>query len=112
MNEFLRDIPIADAHHHLWDLDENPHPWLSGQSNKDFFLGDYAALKRNYLPDDYRRDAAGHNVKWTVHIEAEWAREDQLGETRWVAATAAAHGLPDVFVGHAWFNDPNVEKIL
>ncbi len=76
---------IVDAHHHLWNLDRNYYPWLSDRPEEHFFLGDYGALKKNYLPDDYRRDAAGFDVVATVHCEAEWDREDQVGETRWLS---------------------------
>jgi predicted TIM-barrel fold metal-dependent hydrolase len=112
MNSFLENIPIVDAHHHLWDLNRNDYPWLSDRSNKHFFLGPYEGLKSNYLPPDYRRDAAHHNVVATVHVEAEWDRDDQVGETRWLDAIADQHGMPDAFVGHAWFDDPNVERVL
>ena len=78
-------VTFIDAHHHIWDLQKNYYPWLSDHPEKDFFLGPYDALKRNYLPEDYRRDAASHNVLATVHVEAEWDREDQVGETRWIS---------------------------
>ena len=48
----------------------NPYPWLSTTPLTDFRYGDYAALRRRYLPDDFRRDAAGHQVVATVHVEA------------------------------------------
>ena len=54
-------VTLVDAHHHLWDLSQNYYPWLADHP-EPFFLGDYEALKRNYLPDDYRRDASAHNV--------------------------------------------------
>ncbi|MDX1435121.1 MAG: amidohydrolase family protein [Gammaproteobacteria bacterium] len=112
MSEFLRTIPIVDAHHHLWDLERNYYPWLCDRINPDFFLGDYAAIRQSYLPADYRRDAAGHNVVATVHVDAEWDRADQVGETRWLSGVADEHGLPNALVGHAWFDDPRVEAVL
>ncbi|MCP5151678.1 MAG: amidohydrolase family protein [Chromatiales bacterium] len=112
ISNFLRDIPIVDAHHHLWDLDRHHYPWLGDRMNPHFFLGDYSALRRNYLPQDYRRDAAGHNVVATVHVEAEWDRADQVGETRWLSAVADVAGMPAALVGHAWFDDPRVEAVL
>ena len=50
------DFEIIDAHYHLWDLDQGNYPFLVGQPEPDFFLGDYSALRRNYLPHDYRKD--------------------------------------------------------
>jgi predicted TIM-barrel fold metal-dependent hydrolase len=108
---YLRDIPIVDAHHHLWTLAGDNYPKFVGEP-KDFFLGDYSALYEDFLPADYRRLSRGHNVVATVHVEAEWRREDQVGETRWVDAVADEHALPDVLVGHAWFDDPDVEAVL
>lgn len=111
MSPHLDRIPIIDAHHHLWQLAGDHYPKFIGPP-KDFFLGDYSALHVDFMPEDYRRAASRHNVVATVHIEAEWQRNDQLGESAWVSAVADAHGLPDAMVGHAWFDDPRVEQIL
>jgi predicted TIM-barrel fold metal-dependent hydrolase len=108
------ELPIIDAHHHLWNLSDGPlyYPWLQDKTPHDFFLGNYAPLKRDYLPPDYRRDAAGHNVVKTVHVEAECSREQQIAETRWLTEMNAKHGMPNAIVGHAWFHTPNAEDIL
>lgn len=105
-------VRLIDAHHHLWDLRLGRHPWLCGAEEKEFFMGDYRPLRRNYLPDDYRRDAAGHNVLTTVHCEAEWDRDDQVGETSWITQINAEHGFPGAIVAHAWFDTPNAEEII
>jgi predicted TIM-barrel fold metal-dependent hydrolase len=110
------DLKIVDAHHHLWDLGANYYPWLSDHPEPNFFLGDYSALKRDYLPADYRRDAAalpdGLEIVKTVHCEAEWDRTDQVGETAWLTRIAAEHGLPHAIVGHVWLDDPEVDVKL
>lgn len=103
---------VIDAHHHLWDLSMRRHPWLGDHPEPGFFLGDYSALRRNYLPADYQKDSAGLNVIATVHCEAEWDRNDQLGETRWISAISAAHGFPTAIVAHAWFHTPNAAEVL
>jgi predicted TIM-barrel fold metal-dependent hydrolase len=105
-------VTLIDAHHHLWDLRQGKHPWLCGAEEKPFFMGDYGPLKRNYLPEDYRRDAAGHNVLTTIHCEAEWDRADQLGETRWISELHARHGFPGAIVAHAWFDTGNAEEVI
>ncbi|HEU5319701.1 MAG TPA: amidohydrolase family protein [Methylomirabilota bacterium] len=102
---------IADAHQHFWDL-ANPHPWLTTELLPAFRYGDYAALRRNYLPEDYRRDAARQRVVRTVHVEAEWRREDEVGETRWLHALRARHGLPTVVVAHARLERDDVDDVL
>ena len=88
-----QEVPIVDAHHHLWQLSGGPltYPWLQDPQPHDFFLGEYGALKRDYLPADYRRDAAGHHVVKTVHVEAECRRDQQVAETRWPTPVNARH---------------------
>ena len=94
MNE---DLPIIDAHHHLWQLSGGPlcYPWLQDAQPHEFFLGDYASLKRDYLPPDYRRDSAGHNVVKTVHVEAECRRDQQVAETQWLTDMNVRYGMPN-----------------
>ena len=106
------DFSIVDAHHHLWDLGAARHPWLGEATEENFFLGDYSALKRDYLPLDYRRDAAGLGVVKTVHCEAEWDRNDQVGETEWLTAVNARYGMPHAIVAHAWFHTNNSAAVL
>ena len=104
-------VTLIDAHHHLWEIGQNKHPSLRGQQHGSF-IGDNTAIRRDYLPADYRRDAAHHNVLTTVHCEAEWERDDQLGETRWVTLMHERFGLPGAIVAHAWFDTPNAEEIV
>ena len=104
-------MPIVDAHHHLWDLEgELTYPWLT--SGEHGYLGDTSALRRTYLPPEYRRDTALHNVIATVHIEAECDRSRQVAETAWVSKMAAEHGMPQAIGAHAWIDEPNSEEIL
>ena len=107
-------FPIVDAHHHLWQLSGGPlrHPWLQDPEPHEFFLGDYAALRRDYLPPDYRRDAADHNVIKTVHVEAECSRAQQVAETQWLSELNARFGMPNAIVAHAWLHTANAEEIL
>jgi predicted TIM-barrel fold metal-dependent hydrolase len=108
----VTDLPIVDAHQHFWDPARNPYPWLTTAPLADFRYGDYTAIKRRYLPDDYRRDAAGHRVVATVHMEAEWDTADEVAETRWLAALRREHGLPTVAVGHARLETAGVAAVL
>jgi len=105
-------VTLVDAHHHLWDLERNRYPWLSEQPEPNFFLGSYEALKRNYLPEDYRRDARNHNVIATVHCEAEWDRADQVGETHWLSEISTRHGFPNAIVAHAWFHSDEAAEVI
>lgn len=107
-------FPVVDAHHHLWQLSGGPlrYPWLQDEAPHEFFLGDYGALKRDYLPDHYRHDASGHDVVKTVHVEAECRRDQQVAETRWLTQLHAHHGMPDAIVAHAWLHTTDAEHIL
>ena len=107
-----QDIKIIDAHHHLWDLDQNYYPFLDDKIDKDFFLGDYSKIRSNYLPVNYTKDAQNHNVIGTIHCEAEWNREDQIGETKWLNDLSKKNKFPTAIVGHAWFDRYNSEAII
>ena len=105
------DLPIVDAHHHLWDLEGDlAYPWLS--SGEHAYQGDNSALRRTYMPDEYRRDTALHNVVATVHVEAECHRAKQVAETRWLTEINKRYGMPNAIVAHAWIDEPNTEEIL
>lgn len=104
-------LEIVDAHHHLWDLSTGRYDWLTGPP-KPFLLGDYTALRRDYLPADYRLDAHGLKVVATVHVEAECDRAKALDETRWLHRLHAETGMPNAVVAHTWFHLPGVEERL
>ena len=104
--------PVVDAHAHVWDPFRNPHPWLSGPDQIPFRYGDYAPLKRRYGPEEYRADAAGHDVIETVYIEAEWDPADPIGETRYVSGLNAAFGFPHAVVAQAWLDGPDASYVL
>ncbi len=106
------DLAIIDAHHHLWNLQTGDYPWLSADHGAPFRYGDTTPLKRNYLYDDYRRDAAHQNVVKSVHMEAEWNTADPVGESRWLTAYAAGHDLPSALVAQAWLDRDDVEAVL
>ena len=108
----MEAIPIIDAHFHFWDHGAGRHPWLAEIGDKDFFLGDYSALRRDYLPADYWRDAGDLPVVKLVHCEAEWDRDDEVGETAWLTHLHATTGWPSALVGHAWLDDPALDTIL
>ena len=63
------DFPIADAHQHFWDPRVNYHPWLCDQPPVRFRYGDYAALRRPFLPADYFADAGPREVVKAVFEE-------------------------------------------
>ena len=108
----MKKLKIVDAHHHFWNLSENYYPWLQDTEEKHFFLGDYTELKQDYLPHDYLQDASDYNVLATVHVEAEWDRNDQVGETKWLQKINKTSGMPNAIVGHVWLSADNCEEVL
>ncbi len=102
---------IVDAHQHLWQLSAGyNYPWLQDKQGGEGMLGDLASIIRDYLPADYRADAADYEVVGTVHVEA--VPHDAVAETRWLDSIPASEKLAQVVVAHARLNDPGVEKII
>lgn len=110
LEDDLAELPIVDAHHHLWDLGAITYPWLTEPEWS--WLGDYSSLQRDYLPPQYRRDSVLHNVVATVHVEAECSCRDQVAETAWLTEQNRRHGMPNAIVAHAWVDTPDTEEIL
>lgn len=106
------DGPIVDAHQHFWDPAVNNHPWLKPDVLIPFRYGDYSAIKRRYLPDDYRQDVSGHGIVETVYIETEWDPTDPIGETRYASGLAKRFGWPNAIVAQAWLNRPDAADAL
>jgi predicted TIM-barrel fold metal-dependent hydrolase len=105
--------PIIDAHCHLWDLGMDRHPWLRPTGGAIQALGDLDAIRRNYLVDDYRRDAANQNVVASVHIEAAWDRaDDPLAEIEWLERLNKSFGVAAGYIGFADLTAPNVAAVL
>ena len=89
---------FVDAHFHLWDLERNPHyPWLLGPVVPSH-MGDYRALQRNYGVADYRADCGDVRPIAAVHVEANWRRDDPVGETAWLQGVADEQGFPQAIV--------------
>ena len=102
---------IIDAHMHLWDLALGKHPWLCGETIP-FRYGDYGPIRRNYLIEDYRRDAGRLPIVGTVYVEAEWDPEDPFGETKWVHDYAAKAGFPNAMVAQAFLDAPDAADVI
>ena len=81
----MSDAVVVDAHQHFWDLTRNPYPWLQGEPIA-FRYGDYTALRRNYLPADYRRgmetllaeELASEKMRYTLELKDKRVRESEL----------------------------------
>lgn len=106
------DIPIVDAHQHFWDPGVNYHPWLCDAEPIPFRYGDYTALRRPYLPEEYLRNSSRYTVAGTVYVEAEWSVGAAVEEMAWIAELREATGFPSVAVGQAWLDQPDIAQQL
>ncbi len=109
-------LQIVDPHHHFWDLSLRKHPWLTREPWIHMRYGDYSSIRRDYLPADYLRDAAGLDVVKTVYVETEWDPDDPAGEVAWVRGLMAQHGQPAThpaaMVAQAWLDAEDVAQVL
>ena len=105
-------MPIVDAHHHLWDLSAGHYPTKQDQYDKNFFLGDYRKICRDYMPTDYVDALKGFCVIGSVHIQAARAMDEQVAETEWLETMHRQFGLPSVVVGHVSFIQGDCAAIL
>ena len=105
-------LSLIDTHHHFLDPQAHYYPWLNDAGSPAHRYGDHSALKRPYLPADYRRDTAGVELLGSVHVEAEWDPRDAVGEMRFIASLREQCGLPSVAIGQAWLHQPDAAATL
>lgn len=108
----VADFPIVDAHQHFWDIDRNYHPWLCDEPPVPFRYGNYQAIRKSYLPEDYFADVGAHHVVKTVYVEAEWDPTDPVGETRYIASLRREKKYPTVMVAQAWLDADDCAGVL
>jgi predicted TIM-barrel fold metal-dependent hydrolase len=100
-------LPIIDAHHHFWDLSLGAQPWLTAPPWIPFRYGDYAAIRRDFLIEDYRHVATGHTVVASITMEAEWDERRLVEETTWTASRHAENpAFPAAHVARTFFHHP------
>lgn len=107
----MENLPIIDPHFHLWDLETNYYPWLSDGVKPSAF-GDYAAINKTYLIDDYLADAKNQNLVKAVHLDVGYDPKDPVGETKWLQSVADKRGFPHGIVGYADLRKPDVGDLL
>jgi predicted TIM-barrel fold metal-dependent hydrolase len=107
-----RGRTVVDAHHHVWDTRLGTYPWLCDDPPIRFRYGDYAAIRRPYLPAEYSANAAPFTVNASVYVEAEWRHDDPAGEMDYIADLRSRHGLPSVAVAQAWLDRSDCPAVL
>ena len=77
-----------DAHHHLWDLSAVHYPWLMAHGEARFF-GNPEPIQRDYLIEEFRKDAEAHGFNSSVHIQV--GADNGLTEAKWIQSVADAN---------------------
>jgi L-fuconolactonase len=93
---------FVDAHVHQWDLTNHPwYPALQAEPGDaaGMGLGDMAGMRRDFLADEYRQDAAGYRVDKVVHVSAATAPGTHLDESHWLESLGATTGWPAAIIG-------------
>jgi len=95
---------LIDAHHHLWDLDQRPQPWLDDPSA--------ASIRRTFTPDDLRSIAthpiAGRRLGGSVVVQC----IPEVAETEDLLALAEREPLIQAVVGWADLTSPAIGDVL
>jgi predicted TIM-barrel fold metal-dependent hydrolase len=104
--------PLIDPHHHLWDLEHNPYPWLQTRPLAPRLEGDIEPIAKTYVMEDYLADVRNQSVVKSVHVECGWNPDDPVGETAWLQSVADKYGFPHGIVARAELDVPDIEKIL
>jgi len=101
---FTRRTAIVDAHAHLYDGGANRYGIFARKDpGFEAFVGDYSALPRTYLLDDYLRATSSRKVDGLIWHE--FISEDPIKEVTWAQQLAAASEVPIALVGLVDFRD-------
>lgn len=104
-------MKIIDAHAHFYNHKENHHPFLDTvDPGYEAFVGDYSALPRIHLPNDYREETKGFEVEGVIWHEL--FSDDPIQEARWGQALADKDPLIKALVTLVDFLDPGLEENL
>lgn len=95
---------LIDAHHHLWDLDRRPQPWLDDPA--------LSSISRTFTPGDLRSTAthpiAGRHLHGTVVVQC----IPDVPETEDLLALAQQEPLIEAVVGWADLTSPAIGEVL
>jgi len=94
----LYEGDIVDSHHHVWR--QADMPWLSGPMVPRIF-GPYEPIRRDYLIQEYRDDAASAGIHTSVYVQPNWPMDRVVDEVRWIAELNERTGWPMAMVGCA-----------
>jgi predicted TIM-barrel fold metal-dependent hydrolase len=102
---------VIDAHVHLYDHEENRYEFLEHIDEMfESLVGDYSALPRRYLLDQYLADEPG--VEVTGLVWHEFLSSDPEREVLWAQRMAERSPVPMSIVGLVDFLAPDLEATL
>jgi predicted TIM-barrel fold metal-dependent hydrolase len=102
-------IKAIDAHHHIWRLSDLA--WLNGPTQPRIF-GEYDAIKRNYLVEEFIDDVTPEGVVGSVYIQVNWPAGKEVEEVRWVQENADRTGWPSAIIGYVDFSSESCAETL
>ena len=104
-------IAIVDCHAHFLDADLFTYPIFQRRSpGFEALVGDYGALPRRYLPEDYVSDAGLLNI--VQAIWAEFMSTEPSREVRWADTLSQKGSLPQGIIAIVDFLRPDAEEVL
>lgn len=90
---------IIDAHHHFWQYSVEEYGWIDDAMR---------VIRRDFLPDDLRREIQAAGVAGVVSVQA----RQSLEETRWLLDLAARNDFIRGVVGWVPLQRPTIGKTL
>lgn len=111
MNRNIQKQKIYDTHIHLWDLSLKKHTWLTNNT-EETFLGEYSAIQKNYLFEDYQNDSKDFEIVGCTHIQAGWNRREPENESKWVEYILHNQNIAHSIIGYADLTAQNLESTL
>jgi predicted TIM-barrel fold metal-dependent hydrolase len=104
-------LRVVDAHVHLYDGQENRYEHLEHvDAMFEALIGEYSALPRRYLLNDYLADESGLQIDGIVWHE--FISTDRLREVEWAQRLAETLPIPMAIVGLVDFLAPDLEATL
>ena len=100
---------MIDAHHHIWR--QQDLPWLMGPEQPRIF-GEYGAIRRDYLIEEYLKDIHGNGIEKSVYVQANWEPSQAIDEAKWVQSVSDEYGWPNAIVAYADFTVEDVRPQL
>src|SRR5262245_59294185 len=106
-------MDFIDTHLHLWDLKHLTYAFLfETDPAEEAVLGNYDAIKKNYLIGDYLADTRGRFVTKAVHVQAALGHPRPVEETAWLQGIADLHGFPHGIIGHCNLQADDAAQVL